>query len=134
MSPQPEVLPVVAFSSDHGGDLQFAKNNFIVKTCAGAEKNFASLSTWELLNLKPETVLDLPKMLHDQYGVSPTFIEHALDKYNIQTTSKDKLEDAFQIRKPSRYLLTNTRHYSWPKGGGKAPPTVKFVVIYDTAN
>ncbi|KAL4767519.1 pyridoxal-dependent decarboxylase conserved domain protein [Aspergillus nidulans var. acristatus] len=112
--------PLSLFQAITEGDLQFAKNNFIVKTCAGAEKNFASLSTWELLNLKPETVLDLPKMLHDQYGVSPTFIEHALDKYNIQTTSKDKLEDAFQIRKPSRYLLTNTRHYSWPKGGAVA--------------
>ncbi|KAL4924073.1 uncharacterized protein BDV17DRAFT_295795 [Aspergillus undulatus] len=102
------------------GQLQFAREDFPVKTCAGIEKNFADLSTWELLNLKAETVLDLPKMLYDRYGVSPTFIEQALDKYNIQTTSKGKLEEAFGIKKPCRYLLTNTRHYSWPKGGAVA--------------
>ncbi|KAL5000011.1 pyridoxal-dependent decarboxylase conserved domain protein [Aspergillus recurvatus] len=112
--------PLSLFQAINEGELQFARDDFIVKTCVGAERNFAGLSTWELLNLKPETVLDLPKMLHDQYGVSPTFIEQALDKYNIQTTSKEKLEDAFQIKKPSRYLLTNTRHYSWPKGGAVA--------------
>ncbi|KAL4904298.1 hypothetical protein BDW74DRAFT_185623 [Aspergillus multicolor] len=99
------------------GQLQFARKDFVVKTCTGTEKNFADLTTWELLNLRPETVLDLPKLLHDQYGVSPTYIEEAIDKYNIQTAGKAKLEEAYGIRKPARYLLTNTRHYSWPKGG-----------------
>ncbi|RDW92952.1 uncharacterized protein DSM5745_00274 [Aspergillus mulundensis] len=99
------------------GQLQFARKDFLVKTCAGAEKNFADLTTWELLNLRPETVLDLPKLLHDQYGVSPAYIADAIDKYNIQTVGKTKLEQAYQITKPSRYLLTNTKHYSWPKGG-----------------
>ncbi|KAL4967037.1 pyridoxal phosphate-dependent decarboxylase family protein [Aspergillus stella-maris] len=102
------------------GQLQFARNDFVVKTCAGVEKNFADLSTWELLNLKPDTVLNLPKMLYDRFGVSPTFIEKALTPYNIQTTGKDYLEQAFQVKKPCRYLLTNTRHYSWPKGGAIA--------------
>ncbi|KAL4884024.1 pyridoxal-dependent decarboxylase conserved domain protein [Aspergillus karnatakaensis] len=99
------------------GQLQFAREGFMVRSCAGEEKNFADMSTWELLNLLPETVLDLPKMLNDQYGVSPTYIENALDRYNIQTTGKGKLENAFDIKTPCRYLLTNTRHYSWPKGG-----------------
>jgi hypothetical protein len=113
--------PLSLYRAITEGQLQFARNNFLVKTCAGVEKNFADLSTWELLNLRSETVLDLPKLLYAQYGVSPTYIEQALDKYNIQTTGKEKLENAFQITKPCRYLLTNTRHYSWPKGGGKSP-------------
>ncbi|KAL2789089.1 pyridoxal-dependent decarboxylase conserved domain protein [Aspergillus keveii] len=112
--------PLSLYRAITEGQLQFARNNFLVKTCAGVEKNFADLSTWELLNLRSETVLDLPKLLYAQYGVSPTYIEQALDKYNIQTTGKEKLENAFQITKPCRYLLTNTRHYSWPKGGAIA--------------
>ncbi|KAI9373196.1 pyridoxal-dependent decarboxylase conserved domain protein [Aspergillus egyptiacus] len=102
------------------GRLWFAAKDFYVRTCSGADKNFTDLSTWELLNLRPETVLDLPKMLNDKYGVSPTFVEEALDKYNIQSIGKDKLELAFQIEKPIRYFLTSTRHYSWPKGGAVA--------------
>jgi hypothetical protein len=102
------------------GHLKFAVNDFNVQTCSGTWKHFMDLSTWELLNLRPETILDLPKRLHKQYGVSPTFIEQALDKYNIQSIGKDELERYFAIEKPMRYFLTNTRHYSWPKGGGKS--------------
>ncbi|KAL3465417.1 pyridoxal-dependent decarboxylase conserved domain protein [Aspergillus heterothallicus] len=102
------------------GRLQFARTDFLVKTCVGVEKNFADLSKWELLNLRSETILDLPKLLHDQYGVSPTYIGDAIDEYNIQTTGKGKLETTYQITKPCQYLLTSTRHYSWPKGGAIA--------------
>ena len=38
-------------------------------------------------------------------------------EYSIQQTGKDVLEREFDL-KPPQYFLSNTRHYSWPKGAG----------------
>lgn len=101
------------------GDLHFVADTFEVETCSGTKKQFTKLSTWELLNLKPDTVLDIPQMLNDKWGISPGFIEKALDRFNIQTIGKGALEERFNIKNPSRYMLSTTRHYSWPKGAGR---------------
>ncbi|KAE8392515.1 pyridoxal-dependent decarboxylase conserved domain protein [Aspergillus alliaceus] len=102
------------------GNLRFAAKDFEVETCTGARKRYLDLSTWELLNLRVETVLDLAKQLSDKYDISPTYIEDALSEFNVQTVGKDALEREFGIKDPIRYMLSNTRHYSWPKGGAIA--------------
>jgi hypothetical protein len=81
------------------------------------------LSTWELLNLKTSTVLELPTRLYDEYSISPEFLQGALDKFLIQSVGQKALEDKYGIR-PGKFLIATTKHYSWPKGGGKSylPP------------
>ncbi|KAE8147892.1 pyridoxal-dependent decarboxylase conserved domain protein [Aspergillus avenaceus] len=112
--------PLSLYLAIKKGNLAFAAADFTVQACTGVTKRYMDLSTWELLNLKPGTVLDLAKQLSDQYDVSPTFIEDTMAEFNIQTLGKDVLEKEFGIDHPVRYLLSNTRHYSWPKGGAIA--------------
>lgn len=102
------------------GPLSFAGDTFTVKTARNEEKLFTELSTWELLNLKPDTILDLPVRLNVDYGISSTYIERILDEFGIQSRGKDALEREFGIEKPAQYMISNTRHYSWPKGAGKS--------------
>lgn len=75
-------------------------------------------STWELLNLKPSTVLDIPDRLANEYGISQTALGAALKDYSIQTLGKDKLEEKFGVKKPAQFFVGATKHYSWPKGAG----------------
>lgn len=42
-----------------------------------------------------------------------------MNKYTIQSTGKDGLENKYTKDKPAQYMLSTTRHYSWPKGAGK---------------
>lgn len=77
------------------------------------------LSTWELLNLKPKDVLDIPDRLAQEHRISPKFMEKVLLEYSIQQIGKDVLEREFDIKSP-QYFLSTTRHYSWPKGAGIA--------------
>ena len=98
-------------------ELQFVANTFMVQTCLGPKKKFSELTTWELLNLKPSTVLDLPDRLYKEYGMSPKFLEGIMKKYTIQSTGKDSLEEEYDTM-PCQIMLASTRHYSWPKSGG----------------
>ncbi|KAJ4287512.1 hypothetical protein N0V88_007612 [Collariella sp. IMI 366227] len=95
---------------DLGGPLRdVIPEAFSVRTCQGKLKRFRNLTTWELLNLKPKTVLDIPEQLHDEFGISPEWLSSkaALDPYNIQTTGKDVLEDHFGVdsAKPGQYCV-----------------------------
>ena len=56
-------------------------------------------SMWELLNLKPSTVLNIPDQLYKTYGISQTALGNALRTYSIQTVGKDYLETEFNIDK-----------------------------------
>jgi hypothetical protein len=100
------------------GLLHFVSDSFHIKTCMGKSKLFKDLDSWELLNIKPKDVLDIPQRLAREYGISPAFMEKVLAEYSIQETGKDILEREFDI-KPPQYMLSTTRHYSWPKGAGK---------------
>lgn len=100
------------------GFLATIRRPFVVTTCKGEQKPFKDLKTWELLNLKPSTILNIPTLLYKQYGLSPSFLQSALSKYLIQTIGKDVLERKFEI-KPAKFFISTTKHYSWPKGGGK---------------
>ena len=100
-------------------ELKFLATSFDVRACDGTKKAFMDLTTWELLNLKPDTVLDLPDRLYGKYGISPAYLGEVMKKYTIQSTGKDVLEQEYGVDKPPQYMLASTRHYSWPKGGGK---------------
>lgn len=103
------------------GSLRFlvdAEPPFTVKTCVGEEKAFLALSDWELLNLTPATTLGLPTSLAEKYSISSSFLQDALNPYLIQTTGKSVIEDMYGL-KPGKFLISATKHYSWPKGGGE---------------
>ncbi|RKK07899.1 hypothetical protein BFJ71_g193 [Fusarium oxysporum] len=90
---------------------------FKVSTCKGEEKPFAELSTWELLNLKPTAILQIPTRLTSEYAISATFLQTALKDYLIQTVGKEYVDQKFGITKPAKFFVSATKHYSWPKGG-----------------
>ncbi|CAI4215509.1 unnamed protein product [Parascedosporium putredinis] len=96
--------------------LQHSEPPFEVETSQGVRKQFTQLSVWELLNLKPSTVLELPTRLAAEYFISSTFLQSALNPYLVQTTGKDVLEAKYGIP-PGKVLLGATKHYSWPKNG-----------------
>ncbi|TVY85093.1 putative L-tyrosine/L-aspartate decarboxylase [Lachnellula suecica] len=101
------------------GLLEVVSKSFQIKTCLGEKKLFIELTPWELLNLKPKDVLDIPERLADEHGVTPTFMERVLEQYSIQQTGKGVLEREFKLEAP-QIMVANTRHYSWPKGAAIA--------------
>ncbi|KAI1431521.1 pyridoxal-dependent decarboxylase domain-containing protein [Xylaria sp. CBS 124048] len=102
-----------------GEALDFLSESFYVENCQGVRKLFVDLSTWEILNLKPSDVLDLPDRLCHEHGISNVFLSDVMNKFTVQSTGKDILERACEM-KPCQYLLATTRHYSWPKGAAVA--------------
>ncbi|CAG8599100.1 46_t:CDS:10, partial [Diversispora eburnea] len=98
------------------GPLSFIGSSFKVELANSKEKLLKECSTWELLNLKPTTVLDIPDQLYSEYGITPQFLQGSLKEYTIQTVGKDYLERKFNITEPSVYFASTTMHYSWPKG------------------
>lgn len=91
---------------------------FEVALCTGVKKLFKECTNWELLNLTPDTVLDILDQLYQQYEISQTFLQNALSPYLIQTLGKDYLEKKFGLVNPAKFYVGTTKHYSWPKGGG----------------
>lgn len=104
---------------DPDGPLRIIPETFSVRTCQGRLKRFRELTTWELLNLKSNTILGMAEQLHDEFGITPEWLQDALDSYNIQTIGKDALERHFGVDKPGQFFVSSTRHYSWPKSAGK---------------
>ncbi|KAI0517404.1 pyridoxal-dependent decarboxylase domain-containing protein [Xylaria bambusicola] len=104
---------------ERGQAFDFLSDSFHVENCQGTRKLFTELSTWELLNLKPSDILELPDRLYQEHGISNAFTSEILTKFTIQSTGKDVLERTYQV-KPCQYMLANTRHYSWPKGAAIA--------------
>ena len=101
-----------------GGPLEFTADTFKIQPCVGSEKLFKELTTWEMLNLKPSTILDIPERMYDQYHTSPGFLDSVMKTYGIQSTGKASLEKEFGVGDIS-YLVSSTRHYSWPKAAGQ---------------
>lgn len=107
---------------EEGNPLAFIPKEFAVRTCQNELKEFRKLSHWELLNLKPKTILDIPEQLHAKHQITPEFLQGALNDFNIQTCGKDALEQHFGINSENgapTIMVSSTRHYSWPKGGGR---------------
>ncbi|KAH8426863.1 uncharacterized protein LDX57_004590 [Aspergillus melleus] len=97
--------------------LRAARPVFQVQVSEGVSKDFLNLTSWELMNLAPSVILNLPTRLQKEYGVSPSFLESSLQQHLVQTTGMKLLEDEFGITKPAKFFVSATRHYSWPKGG-----------------
>ncbi|KAL8682657.1 MAG: hypothetical protein Q9186_001344 [Xanthomendoza sp. 1 TL-2023] len=102
------------------GPLSFVGDTFVMETCGGSKKLFKDLSRWELLNLKVETVLEIPERLSIEYGISSEFLQDTMKKYGIQSVGLGPLERQYEIDRPIQYMLASTRHYSWPKSGAIA--------------
>ena len=100
------------------GPLSFIATTFEIENCLGVTKLMKDLTKWELLNLKPKVILDIPEKLYHQYHISPSFLNTVMQDYGIQSTGKGTLEQEFGVG-PMKYLVSNTRHYSWPKAAGK---------------
>ncbi|CAG8526110.1 15098_t:CDS:2 [Acaulospora colombiana] len=95
--------------------LNYIADSFKVELCDGTQKLLKDCTSWEMLNLKASTILDLPGRLFEEYNVSEQYLESIMEKHIIQTVGKDDLEKYFGITKPILYFITITRHYSWPK-------------------
>jgi hypothetical protein len=104
-----------------GHPLEFIADSFEINTCAEprTRKLFKDLNTWELLNLRVTDILSIADRLQVDYGITSTYLTSVLDPYLVQTTGKDVLQSKFNITDPPQYLITNTKHYSWPKAAGK---------------
>lgn len=102
----------------NGNLLAFIADSFEMKPSIGDTKLFKDFTTWELLNIRPTEILDIPERLYDQYRISPKYLQSVMETYGIQSTSKDVLEKEFDVG-PMSYFVSNSRHYSWPKSGGK---------------
>lgn len=100
------------------GPLAFIADDFVIETCSGEEKLFHDLSVWELLNLKPTTIVDISDRLYAQYHISPQFLNDVIKKYGIQSTAKQPLQEEFNVPAPQAFVA-HTKHYSWPKSAGK---------------
>jgi hypothetical protein len=101
------------------GDLKFLSSvNFSIELCNGRRKQFIECDTWELLNLKPSTVLNIPQELYDSFGVSQTALGEAMEKYSVQSLGLDHFLRNMDPCKQPQLFVTTTRHYSWPKGAG----------------
>ncbi|CAF3488065.1 unnamed protein product [Fusarium graminearum] len=100
------------------GKLQFIADRFYAPQCfhATTKTLFKDLQGWDLLNLRPEVILDLPDQLNKQFGITSKFLESALNEFNIQTIGREVLEREFKVKEPIKYFVSKTRHYSWPKG------------------
>ncbi|RDH36369.1 pyridoxal phosphate-dependent transferase [Aspergillus welwitschiae] len=109
------------------GKLQFLAGKFTIENCQGESKVFDEMTAWELLNLRPDTVLGIPQRLYNHHNISNDFLDKVMVDYNIQNISKSELEEEFletdvinDVKFPFRYMVGKTRHYSWPKGAAIA--------------
>jgi hypothetical protein len=119
-------------SLKEGNPLHFLASKFYIETCQGEQKLFSTLTNWELLNLKPSDILDIPDRLFQEHCISNAFLSEVMNKYTIQSTGKDVLEDEFGIQQPCQYMVAKTRHYSWPKGAGMlSSPVLKLCMYAD---
>ena len=109
-----------------GQPLEFISPSFIIPLPKeGAEpKLFSELTLWELLNLPSKTILDIPGRLEDEYGITPTYLDSVLNDFIVQTKGKQAVEAEWQMPVSPRYFISNTKHYSWPKGAG----TLSFIL------
>lgn len=98
-----------------GEPLSFISGTFDVNLCTGEPKNFFSCNTWELFNLTPTEIADIPGNLFKQYGITPTVLTEILAKYGIQNLGREKLDAHFKVDKPPVYVISTANHYSWPK-------------------
>ncbi|GJE96935.1 PLP-dependent transferase [Phanerochaete sordida] len=103
-----------------GNELNYISSTFEVPLPTGQSKVLAEMSLWELLNLTPKAILDVPRRLESEYGITPTYLDTVLGKYIVQTRGKQAVELEWGMKVSPRYFISATKHYSWPKGAALA--------------
>jgi glutamate/tyrosine decarboxylase-like PLP-dependent enzyme len=100
-----------------GEGLEFLNDIFEISTCSDPtqKKLFSKLSPWELQNLTVDSILDIPHRLTYEFGISSTYLEEVMKKHSVQSVGKDVIERQYGL-KSMHWLVSNTNHYSWPKG------------------
>ena len=109
-----------------GNELNYIADTFEVPLPTGQSKVLAEMSLWELLNLTPKAILDVPRRLESEYGITPTYLDTVLGKYIVQTRGKQAVEIEWGMKTSPRYFISATKHYSWPKGAGGSPQALAF--------
>jgi hypothetical protein len=118
--------PLALRSAIDEGMLGFVGDSFKVTPAGPADtqpKLLKNFSNWELLNIPSQEVLSLADRLHLEYGISSQFLQAALEPYLVQSAGKEKMFEKFgvDLNKPPQYLVSSTKHYSWPKSAGRFP-------------
>ena len=105
---------------EKGQALEFCAPKLKVYTCDNTSEKvlFSGLTSWQLVNLSVDVILSLPVDLHTQCGVSQDFLGKVLKPFLVQEQGKDGLLRKHSVREP-QYLISATRHYSWPKSAGE---------------
>ncbi|THH16278.1 hypothetical protein EW146_g4346 [Bondarzewia mesenterica] len=70
-----------------GAPLAFVSNSFVIELCNGDTILLKDADSWDLLNLKASTILDIPHRLYTRYNISPTFLERIMSQYSIQSVT-----------------------------------------------
>lgn len=104
------------------GPLEFIADTFRLHD--NDENLFKDLTPWELLNIPPGVVLEIPDRLREVYHITSQFLQASLEKYLVQTVGKDS--NIFQKFNTDEtklnemvYFVSTAKHYSWPKAAGK---------------
>jgi hypothetical protein len=120
-----------------GKELHLISDTFKVplpNSFASSELELLSkLDLWQLLNLPPKTILDIPRRLEAEYGITPTYLDAVLGNYIVQTRGKQAVEQEWGMKTPPRYFISATKHYSWPKGAGALHLCLHFAHSHESA-
>lgn len=109
----------IKWAMEDQGPLSFISSSFKVPTCReGKMELLSGLKKWDMQNLRPKDILDIPERLYKEYYISPSFLNDVMKKYGIQAVGKRALDEKFELA-DMKYFLSNTKHYSWPKSAGK---------------
>ncbi|CCM06759.1 uncharacterized protein FIBRA_09057 [Fibroporia radiculosa] len=100
------------------GGLGFLASSFTISLTRGRSESslFMQASTTDLLNLKPEVILDIPNRLSQEYGISQQFLNEEIGRYLIQSVGREPLERRYGLTSTPKYIVSKMCHYSWPKG------------------
>lgn len=84
---------------------------------AGGDEILLKLTTWQLLNLHADAVLDLPQRLGKEFGIGPKIITEAVGKYSIQQLGLPGFFRRFlsEVKRDPVVFVSGTKHYSFPK-------------------
>jgi glutamate/tyrosine decarboxylase-like PLP-dependent enzyme len=82
----------------------------------GGRARLLELSTWQLLNLAPDSVLELTERIKTEYQISESITTQAVGRHSLQRLGLVKFARKFvrDIEDPV-VCVPGTRHYSFPK-------------------
>lgn len=110
-----------------GHPLNFIAKDFKIEKCAGGKDLFMDLTNWDLLNLRPETILEIPQRLYEEFHVSTGFLDRVMKTYGVQSAGKSTLEKEYNLS-DMKYFVSNAKHYSWPKSAGSCDKFWKSLI------